>query len=99
MKRILPNRRHVQFEVTDDRLTSRGGLAFLKATADRLGVFKTLDSFLPCKKRQCGASDIENPWSLIASLSNSDGALQGQDRLSTDNASQELLGLKCMNGR
>ena len=61
MKRILP-RRHVLFDVADDRLTSRGGFAFLKATADRLGVFKTLDSFLPCTKRQRGASDIENLW-------------------------------------
>ena len=37
MKRILPNRRHDQFEVTDDRITSRGGFAFSEGDGGSVG--------------------------------------------------------------
>ena len=98
MQRIHPRARKVELDVTEERLTARGGLTFLMAAARRLQLMALLTRFLPCKQRQNGASDLENLWSLIATLACGDGTLQDQDRLKDSRADRVLLGLRAVAG-
>lgn len=98
MKRILPRPRKVALDTTDDCLTDHGGLTFLMAAARRLQLIPLLSRFLFCKRRQRGASDVENLWSLIATLACGDGTLQDQDRLKGSRANRALLGLRHVAG-
>ena len=93
MQSILFSNKKIHLEFTDDRLTDQGGLIFLLEAAKRLGLFRLLSLFLSCKRRRRGASDMENLWSLVASLACGDGTLQDQDRLKGNRANRELLEL------
>ena len=83
----------VGFEFTDPDLTAFGGASVLAQTARQFGLFELLDTAVSVKVRNCGATDTETLWAIIASLARGHGALSDLDALHADTVPSTLLGL------
>ncbi len=84
----------IEIGFTEEEITPNAGGVFLAGMARRVGLEKLLKRALRLKRRRRGASDAEMVLSLVYSLASGDGALRDLDRLGSDQARLEVLGLE-----